>query len=93
VTIRIAIAGMQTESSTFSLDRTDVSRFEQLRGQALLSVYDWSERLEQLVADVEWVPLLRAVAFPGGPVEPEAFDGFEAGGRPSCWGTARRCVP
>lgn len=78
MTIRIAIAGMQTESSTFSLDRTDVSRFEQLRGQALLSVYDWSERLEQLVADVEWVPLLRAVAFPGGPVEPEAFDGFEA---------------
>ena len=78
MTMRIALAGVQTESSTFSLDRTDVSRFDQFRGQELLAVYDWSKRLGPLVEDVEWVPILRAVAFPGGSVAPEAFDGFQA---------------
>lgn len=69
--MRIGIAGIAIESSTFSPHRTGLDDFTVTRGDDLLARYawisgpaprpDWSD-------GVEWVPLLHAVALPGGPV-------------------------
>jgi microcystin degradation protein MlrC len=76
--VRIAIAGISGECSTFSLDVMRESIFEVLRGPELLEHYDWPGRLGELVDGVEWVPIARAASGAGGPVDPEFYDRFEA---------------
>jgi microcystin degradation protein MlrC len=79
MSLRIGIAGMSTESSTFAPHRTTLEDFRVARGAELADRYpflsDW--RLPGR-ADVEFVPLLQASALPGGQVLPEVYDTLEA---------------
>lgn len=79
MSLRIGIAGMSTESSTFAPHRTTLDDFRVARGEELADRYpfltDW--RLPEH-ADVEFVPLLQASALPGGQVLPEVYDTLEA---------------
>jgi microcystin degradation protein MlrC len=75
--MRIAIAGISSESSMFSLGQTGADRFQVLRGPELLAQYRFEERLgAEAVADVEWVPVMRAAGQSGGPIDPVVYDGF-----------------
>ncbi len=74
---RIGIAGIAIESSTFSPHRTRLSDFTVTRGDDLLARYAWISGVPSISGGssrpdwsdgVEWVPLLHAVALPGGPV-------------------------
>ncbi|MCW2529339.1 MAG: microcystin degradation protein MlrC [Pseudonocardiales bacterium] len=76
--MRIAIAGIATESSTFSRDRTPKERFTLMRGDDYLDNYGWKTRFADLGTDIEFVPLLVASVLAGGPVVPAAFDEFLA---------------
>ncbi len=73
MTLRIGIAGLATESSSFTEHRTQLTDFEVLRDEEILDLYGYRSD-----DDVRWVPLLRAVAPPGGPVEPSAYDALES---------------
>lgn len=67
----MGIAGIAIESSTFSPHRTGLSDFTVTRGDDLLARYSWITGPRPRPAwpqAVEWVPLLPAVALPGGPV-------------------------
>lgn len=70
--LRIAIAGIHIESSTFSPHRAGWADFTVTRGEELLSRYD------ALPAGVEWLPLVHARALPGGAVVAEFFDEMSA---------------
>ncbi|WP_329251674.1 M81 family metallopeptidase [Actinoallomurus sp. NBC_01490] len=74
--LRIGIAGIAIESSTFSPHRTHLADFTVTRGDALLARYKWMGA--PWTTGVEWVPLLHAVSLPGGAVEPEVYDALEA---------------
>jgi len=74
--LRIGIAGIAIESSTFSPHRTRLPDFTVTRDEALLARYSWIGA--PWCADVEWVPLLHAVSLPGGAVEPSVYDALEA---------------
>jgi microcystin degradation protein MlrC len=71
--MRIAICGIYGECSTFSLDVMRASIFEVLHGDELLAHYEWDERLGEVVADVDWVPLTRAHSGAGGPLDPDFY--------------------
>lgn len=75
--MRIAIAGIGTESASFSPNHTVEQYFLQERGAELLEQYEWPERLGAAVDGVEWVPIFRAMAAAAGPVVPEVYDAFE----------------
>lgn len=65
------MAGIAIESSTFWPHRTGLSDFTVTRGDDLLARYSWITGPRPQPAwsqDVEWMPLLHAVALPGGPV-------------------------
>lgn len=68
--IRIGIAGIAIESSTFSPHRSTLDDFRVTRGEELLARYTFLGAIE----GVEWVPLLHAVAVPGGPVTEETYE-------------------
>ncbi len=72
--LRIGIAGIAIESSTFSPHRTTVDDFRVTRGAELLARYAFLEPGAALTEGVEWVPLLHAVAVPGGPVVEETYE-------------------
>nr|WP_218921920.1 M81 family metallopeptidase [Kibdelosporangium phytohabitans] len=72
--VRIGIAGIAIESSTFSPHRTGLADFRVTRGADLLARYTWTED-ESL--DVEWVPLLHAVSLPGGAVLKDVYDALK----------------
>jgi microcystin degradation protein MlrC len=74
--LRVGIAGVAIESSTFSPHRTRLEDFRVTRDEALLARYSWIGA--SWCADVEWVPLLHAVSLPGGAVEPAVYDALEA---------------
>ncbi|TDD55830.1 M81 family peptidase [Nonomuraea terrae] len=76
--LRIGIAGIAIESSTFSPHRTGLSDFRVTRDDALLARYSWIQEPPPWSADVTWLPLLHAVSLPGGAVEPEVYDELEA---------------
>jgi len=77
--MRIAIAGIHNEASTFSMHRADTDFFELTRGAELVEHYDLENRIgADTVAGVEWVPLLRATSGASGPVLASANDAFEA---------------
>nr|WP_042198211.1 M81 family metallopeptidase [Kibdelosporangium sp. MJ126-NF4]CEL23265.1 Conserved protein [Kibdelosporangium sp. MJ126-NF4]CTQ94427.1 Conserved protein [Kibdelosporangium sp. MJ126-NF4] len=73
--MRIGIAGIAIESSTFSPHRTGLADFRVTRGADLLARYTWTTD-ESL--DVEWVPLLHAVSLPGGAVMTDVYDELKA---------------
>jgi microcystin degradation protein MlrC len=76
MTLRVGIAGIAIESSTFSPHRTGLADFDVRRGDHLLARYSW---LDSAWADgVEWVPLLHARSLPGGAVLPEVYDELSA---------------
>ncbi|MFJ9848322.1 M81 family metallopeptidase [Streptomyces sp. NPDC101150] len=72
--LRIGIGGMAIESSQFCPHRSTYEDFRVTRGQALLDRYAWTRPDEELGELVEWVPLVHAVAVPGGPVERATYD-------------------
>jgi microcystin degradation protein MlrC len=74
--MRIGIAGVAIESSTFSPHRTVLADFTVTRGTTLLARYDWLD--DPWARDVEWVPLLHAVSLPGGPVEADTYESLKA---------------
>jgi microcystin degradation protein MlrC len=76
-TRRIAIAGISHESSTFSLHRTTLDDFTLLRGDALIDALNFRETVGEVVDTVDWVPIVRATATPGGPIDPAAWDAIE----------------
>ncbi|GAA1697997.1 M81 family metallopeptidase [Fodinicola feengrottensis] len=69
--LRIGIAGIAIESSTFSPHRSTVADFRITRGRDLLARYDFLAG--ELVEGIEWVPLMHAVSLPGGPVTAQAY--------------------
>ncbi|MEU4196626.1 M81 family metallopeptidase [Kribbella sp. NPDC026611] len=74
--LRIGIAGIAIESSTFSPHRAGLADFDVRRGDHLLERYeflgkDWAQ-------GIEWVPLLHARSLPGGAVLPEVYDDLSA---------------
>jgi microcystin degradation protein MlrC len=76
--IRIAIVGISSESSTFSLGPTGPDRFQVLRGEELLTQYGFEGRIDPtLLEGVEWVPVMRAAGQSGGPLVPEMVDAFQ----------------
>jgi microcystin degradation protein MlrC len=72
--LRIGIAGIAIESSTFSPHRTTLDDFRVTRGDDLLARYAFLAPGAPLTQGVEWVPLLHAVAVPGGPVTEETYE-------------------
>ena len=71
--MRIGVAGIHIESSTFSPHRSTVDDFRVTRGAELLARYEFLAPGKPLTEDVEWVPLLHAVALPGGAVTEPAY--------------------
>jgi microcystin degradation protein MlrC len=72
--LRIGIAGIAIESSTFSPHRSTIDDFRVTRGEELLARYAFLAPGSELTEGVEWVPLLHAVAVPGGPVTEETYE-------------------
>jgi microcystin degradation protein MlrC len=72
--VRIGIAGIHIEASTFSPHRSTVDDFQVTRGAELLARYEFLGPGEPLTEGVEWVPLLHAVALPGGAVTAATYD-------------------
>ncbi|MFG2827783.1 M81 family metallopeptidase [Streptomyces sp. NPDC048434] len=71
---RIGIGGMAIESSQFCPHRSAYDDFRITRGRALLDRYTWTRPDDALGELVEWVPLVHAVAVPGGPVEHATYE-------------------
>ncbi|HEX4223196.1 MAG TPA: M81 family metallopeptidase [Pseudonocardiaceae bacterium] len=72
--MRIGVAGIHIEASTFSPHRSTLDDFRVTRGQDLLARYEFLAPGRPLTEGVEWVPLLHAVAEPGGPVTRATYD-------------------
>jgi microcystin degradation protein MlrC len=72
--MRIAIAGIATENSTFSVSTTALEDFTILRGGEMLPRYPFLLQFD----DVTFVPLIRARALPGGPVDSSAYQQIKA---------------
>lgn len=70
--MRIAIGGIASESCTFSPLPTRREDFQVLEGDALLAQHPYLAAYD----DVAFVPLFRARAMPGGPVDADAYAGF-----------------
>ncbi|TJZ57508.1 M81 family metallopeptidase [Streptomyces piniterrae] len=76
--LRIGIGGMAIESSQFCPHRSTYDDFRVTRDEALLARYTWTRSDGDLAELVEWVPLVHAVALPGGPVERATYDRIKA---------------
>lgn len=74
--MRIGIAGIAIESSTFSPHRAGLEDFDVRRGEELLARYDFLGK--EWAEGVEWVPLLHARSLPGGAVVAEVYDALSA---------------
>ncbi len=72
--LRIAIAGIHIESSTFAPYLTHAEDFTVTTGDALLDRYAW--RTSPWAVGVEWIPTLHARALPGGVVAAETYAGL-----------------
>ena len=71
--MRIAVAGLHTECSTYNPVLIPADAFRVLRGEALLND-DYFGYLKDYPGT--YVPLLHARAVPGGPVARAAYEGF-----------------
>ena len=74
--LRIGIAGIAIESSTFSPHRAGLADFDVRRGAELLERYEFLDK--EWAQGAEWVPLLHARSLPGGAVLPEVYDDLSA---------------
>jgi microcystin degradation protein MlrC len=72
--MRIALAGLSTECSTFSPLLATRDQFTVTRGDTLRAKYPF---LADHPAHA-YLPILRARAMPGGSIDPAAYDGFKA---------------
>jgi microcystin degradation protein MlrC len=72
--MRIAVAGLHTECSTWNPVLMQTADFRVLRGAALL---DHSEFHPLRDFAVDWVPLLHARALPGGPIARATYAAFK----------------
>ncbi len=72
MTMRIAIGGIASESCTFSPLPTRQEDFQVLEGAALLAQYPFLAAHD----DAAFVPLFRARAMPGGPVDAGVYEAF-----------------
>jgi len=72
--MRVAVAGIRTESSTFSPLPTGTEDFRVLRGPGLLA--DPHFRAVRELAAYDVIPLIHARALPGGPVSAGAYARF-----------------
>jgi microcystin degradation protein MlrC len=72
MTMRVAIGGIASESCSFSPLPTRREDFQILEGDALLAQYPFLAAYD----DVTFVPLYRARAMPGGPVDAGAYEAF-----------------
>ncbi|KFF59239.1 MlrC [Cryobacterium sp. MLB-32] len=75
---RVAIAGLGTESSTFSPATTNIEAFRTLRGSEVLDDHEWLAPGSPLRARADWLPTLVATALAGGAVTREAYDRLTA---------------
>lgn len=71
---RIGIAGIASESSTFSPHRTTLADFTVLRGQDVLRRYPFLLPPDSWASEAEWVPTLHARALPGGAVTATTYE-------------------
>lgn len=72
--LRVGVAGLHIECSTFSPHTTHDEDFTVRRGQGLLDLFDFTRPGAAAWAEqVEWVPLVHARAVPGGPVAPATY--------------------
>ncbi|MFF7408306.1 M81 family metallopeptidase [Streptomyces lydicus] len=76
--LRIGIGGMAIESSQFCPHRSAYDDFRVTRGRELLDRYAWTRPDAWPAGLVEWVPMVHAVAVPGGPVERATYDRVKA---------------
>lgn len=72
--LRIAIAGIAIESSTFSPHRATERDFHQYTGVDLVNRYEATQETSR--RDVEWVGVFYARSIPGGAVESEVYRRF-----------------
>ncbi len=71
---KIAIAGLATESSTFSPALAARDAFRIRKGKAVLETYPFMVPDSMVVSRAEWLPALVAGASPGGAVTREAYE-------------------
>ena len=72
--LRIAIAGLAIESSTFSPAKTIESDFKARIDEDVFSFYPFLEKDSTLRNKVNWIPTLRGHALPGGIVTKETYE-------------------
>jgi len=72
--MKIAAAGIAIECATFSPLPTELSEFEVLRADALLSRYAFAASY----ADVDFSPIMQAHAVPGGVLRRSVYDALKA---------------
>jgi len=72
--LRIAIAGLAIESSTFSPAKTVESDFKARVDEDVFSFYPFLEKDSILRNKVNWIPTLRGHALPGGIVTKETYE-------------------
>jgi microcystin degradation protein MlrC len=73
--LKVAMAGMATESCSYSPVPTRYEDFQVYGGEDLLRRYPFTEDL----AEVQFIPLSYAYSVPGGPVDAKAYLGFREG--------------
>lgn len=74
--MRIAIAGIHIESSTFSPQPAVAEDFEITRGEEVLGRYGWIH--ETWSKAVTWLPIFHARALPGGVLERATYEAWKA---------------
>ena len=72
--LRIAIAGLAIESSTFSPARTEEAAFHAGYGQTIMKDYPFLSTDSPLLKRATWFPAVTAHALPGGAVTREAYE-------------------
>ncbi len=71
--MRIGIGGLSCECCTFSPLLSTASDFHIMSGEALLADFNFLPPFN----DVEFIPLIRARALPGGPIEKQFYEHFK----------------
>ena len=72
--LKIAIAGLAIESSTFSPARTEVDAFHSKEGAAIFDFYPFLSEDHPNRKRAQWFPTLKGHALPGGMVTRQAYD-------------------
>lgn len=72
--LRIAIAGLAIESSTFSPARTEAAAFHSSVGEAIYERYPFLADSHPNRKRAQWFPTLKGHALPGGMVTRQAYD-------------------